>query len=102
RLALEEFRGAPLVAPTEIAYYLTKFVSGFGHAAIAFLLLRSRRAEPGGGAAELAGPANGGIGFLSYLLAPAAATVLSLGTLWFVHWSILELFRSVYQGLKLA
>ena len=44
-MALDEVDVAPAGALMDIAYYLTKFVSGFGHAAIALLFFRFIRAE---------------------------------------------------------
>ncbi len=48
--ALDVLDVAPIVASMNIAYYLTKFISGFGHATIAFLLVRFLRAERRGAA----------------------------------------------------
>ena len=53
REALDVVDVAPLVASIDIAHYLTKFVSGFGHATIAFLLFRFIRAELRGGAEKM-------------------------------------------------
>jgi len=54
REALDVVDVTPLVASIDIAHYLTKFVSGFGHATIAFLLFRFIRAELRGGAEKIA------------------------------------------------
>jgi hypothetical protein len=53
REALDVVDVAPLVASIDIAHHLTKFVSGFGHATIAFLLFRFTRAELRGGAQKI-------------------------------------------------
>jgi hypothetical protein len=110
KVALDEVDVAPHVALIDIAYYLTKFVSGFGHATIAFLLFRFIRAEriPARPSApeSVRGAknsdvnttdfTNGGAHFIGYLLATPAAIVLSLGTLWSVRWLILELARRIF------
>jgi hypothetical protein len=64
RVALDEVEVAPHVVLIDFAYYLTKFVSGFSHALVAFLLIRFRRAEIRRDAESIGSP-------------PSAATILA-------------------------
>jgi hypothetical protein len=119
RIALDEVDVAPLAALNDTAYYVTKFVSGFGHATIAFLLfcfIRAERravatspnSETTNGPESAGGEQNSNVittdstrgetQLTGYLLAAPVAIVLSLGTVWSVRWLILELARRIILG----